>query len=111
VKKLYVLAALLAMFSTSATASERAQVCARYQTEAGWSDSYKVEATITKGSDLNRATSSFDYNAFATYVVIFWSRDEVSVIEMDWPYVTYMDSDGKDQRGRKWQVRKGSICL
>lgn len=97
--------------TTSVTASERATVCAHYQTDDGWSEGYKVEATIAKGTDLNQATSSYNYNGWSQYVVIFWGQDQATVIELDDPYLSSLDSDGKDQQGRRWRVAKTSFCF
>ena len=104
----YLLALFVSLLSLSALASERATVCAKYRADYGWSKGYKVEATITKGTDLNRATGSYDYSPFSTYVVIFWDRDEASIIEMEWPTLSYMGTNGEDQRGVKWEISKGS---
>jgi len=68
----------------SAHASERVAVCARYGVQDGYSHGYTVDATLTNGRELDQATGTFNYDALATYVVIFWSQDEVSVIRMDW---------------------------
>lgn len=92
-------------------ASERVEICAKYRTSSGLSDAYKVEATIIKGYELNQATSSFNYQSLDTYVVIFWDRDEASVIQMESPFVTFMEEKGYDQQGREWQIKKGSFCF
>lgn len=90
--------------------NERAEVCAKYRASNGWSQAYKVDATIIKGYELNQATSTFNYQGFDTYVVIFWGQGEASVIQMELPFVTYVDGTGYDQQGRAWQIHKGSIC-
>src|SRR5688572_24992170 len=87
-------------------AREKVTVCAKYERSDGWSDGYKVEATIAKGSELNQATKSFDYDVLSTYVVIFWDKDEVSVIRMDFPYLGPIGQSGTDQAGRKWEIAK-----
>lgn len=110
-KLAWLLTLLLASVAAPCVASERATICAHYETQDGWSDGYKVEATIATGSEMNQATSSFDYNAFSNYVTIFWGQDQATVIEMDDPYVTAFDSEGKDQEGRHWRVAKTSFCL
>ena len=91
-------------------ASEKATVCARYEAQYGWSKGYKVEATITSGTELNRATRTFDYDSLSKYVVIFWDQDEVTVIKMSWPYLGPIAQQGEDQRGVKWEVSKTTIC-
>lgn len=92
-------------------ASERIEICAKYRTSSGWSDVYKVEATMTTGSELNQATSGFNYQSFDRYVVIFWDKDEASVIQMESPFDTFMEQTGYDQQGREWQIKKGTVCL
>ena len=104
-------AILAIFFSTHAFGKERAQVCAKYRTSNGWSQAYKVDAIIVTGNELNEATGTLYYQGFDTYVVIFWRQDEASVIQMELPYVTYIDETGYDQQGRAWQIHRGSICF
>ncbi len=100
----------LCLFLGIAHASDRIAVCAKYETETGWSKGYQVQATVTTGSELNQATSSFDYAPFSKYVVIFWEQHEASVIELDLPYLSAIGQSGKDQRGRRWEVSTGGLC-
>lgn len=102
---------IFAFIPVSVIAKERAEICAKYRNSDGWSKSYKVEATIAKGNELNQATSSLNYQGFDTYVVIFWDKDEASVIQMESPYVTFLEQTGYDQQGRAWKIKKGSICF
>ena len=53
-KNLLVLGVLL--FLGNALAAEKVTVCAKYRTNSGWSKGYKVDATLYKGAELNRAT-------------------------------------------------------
>lgn len=103
-------ASLLAL-ATVAEAADRLQVCAKYRTGYGWSDGYRVQATKIKGSELNRATGSWEYNSLATYVVIFWDRDQASVIELSWPFLGPMGTEGEDQRGTRWEISTSSLCF
>lgn len=34
------------------------------------------------GTELNRATKSYDYESYSTYAIIFWDKDEASVIKI-----------------------------
>ena len=94
-----------------AHAAEKETVCAKYRADYGWSKGYKVEATILKGGELNQATRTFNYNSLSTYVVIFWDKDQASVIEMNWPYLSPIGQEGEDQRGIKWEIAKTTICF
>lgn len=98
-------------FVSVSSAADREVICAKYETQQGWSQGYKVEATILKGTELNQATKTFDYSAFSTYVVIFWDKDEASIIELDFPYLSAIGQNGKDQQGRRWEVSKGGLCI
>lgn len=109
--KLAIVFAVLLLASSFAFASEHAIVCAKYESQSGWSDVHKVEAIITKGSELNQVTNSFNYQSFSTYVVIFWHHGGASVIEMDSPDLTANGQEGKDQQGLKWEITKTSLCL
>lgn len=91
-------------------AEEQATVCAKYQAGYGWSEGYAMEATIMKGTELNIATSSFDYTAYSTYVVLFWGPGQASVIEMDMPYITTYGTEGTAQNGQIWRIAKTTYC-
>lgn len=106
----FLLVALILVTPIIGAASELVTVCAKYKTNYSWSNGYKIEATVMKGSELNQATSSFDYTSSSTYVVIFWDEDQASIIEMDLPYLGPVGQNGEDQQGRKWEIAKTSIC-
>ena len=110
-KLLQIVSVLLLSIGFSAQAKERAEICAKYRTASGWSNSYKVEATIISGSELNQATSSFNYQSFDKYVIIFWDKDQASVIHMEKAFVTFVEQMGFDQQGRAWLIKKGNICF
>lgn len=103
---------IIALFAMPpAHAADKEVVCAKYKTDSGWSKGYEVEATILKGSELNSATRTLKYNNLSTYVVIFWEKDQASIIEMNWPYLNAIGQEGEDQRGVKWEIAKTSICF
>lgn len=100
------------------------QTCkAKYKKNNGWSDYYNVNVTFMTGSELNNATSSFDYDGFSTYAMIFWDQDEASVIkissltlcgtEVEQSCITNNVTNlvGNDQQGRKWEVCTKSLCF
>ena len=92
--------------------SAQKSICVKYMTGLGWSDGYKVNATIISGSELNTRTKSFNYNSYSTYVVVFWEVGQASILELDY-YSGYISSYGQlatDQRGRRWQVANTNYC-
>jgi hypothetical protein len=91
---------------------DRETVCAKYETEAGWSQGYSVQATIIRGSELNRRTGTLDYAPYSTYAVIFWAQGEASMLELQYysGALSAYGLDAVDQRGRKWHVAKTSYC-
>lgn len=110
-KKLkFFIAILLAVGFATALATSRQKVCAKYWTENGWSKGYEVETTLIKGSELNRVTRSYSHNSTSTYAVIFWAKDQASVIELSWSQVSFAGTDGQDQQGRKWELSTRSYC-
>src|SRR5262245_7018076 len=66
-----------------AVASYREPCRVRYQVEYGWSQTYDVHCVYATGAELNSATSSFRYQVFSTYAVVFWDKGEASVILMN----------------------------
>lgn len=99
---------IISIFYTETIFSaEKESVCAKQGNGHG----YKVEATILNGSELNQETNTSNYLSSAKYVVIFWSQEEVSIIRLDFPFVTIAGTDGEDQQGRKWEISKSSLCF
>lgn len=93
---------LFSLQASSALAHEVTDVCAEY---LGTGKKYKVEANIFTGSELNSKTHSLDYNWLSKYVVIFWGKDQATVIELDSPFgVNVFGVEGKDQQGYRWSI-------
>lgn len=97
-------------FSGSSMASEREEICIKYQKSRGWSKGYAVEGTIVRGSDLNRAVGSFSrFKRFSTYVVVFWDEGEASIFELPrhaYGRVPLIEMVVKDQEDRRWKMKK-----
>ena len=88
------------------------QLCAKYQTQRGWSKGYSIEAQVMSGRVLNSRTSSYSYNSLSTYAVIFWSNEQASIIELSYytgRFSAY-GTRGTDQEGRSWQLAKTRLC-
>jgi hypothetical protein len=99
-------AALCAALVAPAVAigKEQVDVCAEY-TATG--KIYHVTVISTNGSELNEETNTLNYNSLSQYILIFWTQDRASVIEMNGPYfgpAAYAPSDGTDQEGRSWRI-------
>ena len=77
-KKLTVIIFLI-FLSFNAFAYEVLDICATYKNSG---NKYKVEGNIYKGTELNKRTNSYKYNSWSTYVVIFWSNDQASIIKL-----------------------------
>ncbi len=73
--------------SINAFASEVADACATYKNTG---KQYKIKAHIYKGSELNKKTNSSNYDFFSTYVLIFWSDNKASKIELDMFFEHYL---------------------
>lgn len=104
-------AAMVALITHTASASERMDVCARYETESGWSKNYHVQATLIEGSELNDSTKSWRFDSGAHYAVIFWQQHEASVIKLEGGpisgglgAISGHGDYGKDQGDRRWSL-------
>ena len=100
---------LLSIFiSFNTFAYEVLDVCATYSNTG---KSYTVQGNIYSGNELNSKTGSWNYNSWSTYVVIFWSNAQASVIELDYYFgsLCFMGSNGKDQRGYPWTIKEGHL--
>ena len=88
-------------------------LCVKYKRSSGWSNGYQINATVIKGSERNKATHTFNYNTYSTYVVIFWDQGEASILELDYYYgsISVYGHAATDQQGRQWQVSKTSYCF
>lgn len=100
------------------------QTCeVKYQTQNGWSKKYTVDVTFMTGSELNTATKSFKYSSFSVYAIIFWSKDEATIIklktylacgtEVDKSCITNTigNFEGVDQDEDEWSICKDDICF
>jgi hypothetical protein len=69
--------------SISTIQAKYVQTCSvKYMTKDGWSKKYTVDVTFISGTELNEATSSFKYSSYSVYAVIFWSKEQVTVIKL-----------------------------
>jgi hypothetical protein len=115
------LAAALLPQAAQAKFSRDAKV--RYDTSDGRSDWYSVNVIFITGSELNLATTSVKYSSFKSYAVVFWSKEEASVIRLDEPTLfgcgtefkesclpIFGNMKGPDQQGRVWEVCTAMFC-
>ena len=104
--------ALFFLAPIAGLARQQALVCAKMIMPLGWSKAYQVDATIVTGLELGQATGNFTrYQPIATYVVIAWEKDDVSLIQMAVPQLGPLPTRGTDQLGRRWSVSTQSVCF
>lgn len=122
--KLKFVLVLLAFCLLHSLASARyVQTCkAKYKRNYDWSDYYTVTVYFYKGSELNKATSSYDYDSYSVYSVIFWGDDKVTVIQLSGYFScgtevsidcisrSYGNLEGEDQEGRNWEICTKQYC-
>ena len=90
-----------------------------------WSKNYEVDVTFIGGADLNEATKSSDYYIYGIYAVIFWSEEQVSIIDiwnknllsctaytLDCDCINKMSFNfhGKDQTDKYWEICTKNYC-
>lgn len=100
------------------------QTCkVKYKKNYNWSEYYTVDVTFMSGTELNRATKTFDYDGFSTYAIIFWDQDEATVIKIS-SYTgcgtevkqsciinKLSNLEGEDQQGRGWEICTTNYCF
>lgn len=104
------LAAVIAMGgATGAEAQQDMQMCLRYENTG---QKYLVNGALWYGSELTRATGAA-YLQNHLYAVVFWDRNQASVILLDYNVrPTTYGHGGTDQQGQRWSVaRATSSCL
>jgi hypothetical protein len=103
-----------------ALARYREACIVRFESQNGWSTAYKVDCNYITGSELNSATSTFKYDGFATYAVVFWDHGQATVIKLKGYFTcgleagegcvtSYTQILGLDQEGRNWKVCPASL--
>jgi hypothetical protein len=98
-------------------AEYRERCVAEYVTQSGWSDPYKVDCTYMTGMELDRATSTYNYDSLSLYAVIFWGQHQASVIKLNTTNfcgytagscatqtLILLPMEGIDQEGRPWKL-------
>jgi hypothetical protein len=122
-KRIVALFSLFALVTPTVANARHVQTSkVRYETQDGRSKWYSVDVTYLAGAELNTATNSFRYNGFANYAVIFWDKDEASVIKISSFMICGMEltascmpsfgnMKGKDQQGRGWEICTSDLCF
>lgn len=101
---------LIVFFHFPTIAGIKKHLCIKYEASYGWSKGYKVEATVLDGYELYQKTHNIKHFTPSKYVVIFWQPEQVSIIELDFPFIHAMGTEGEDQEGRKWIVSNTTYC-
>lgn len=120
--KILILTLLFISICTNVDAKCRRTATVKYEQQNGWSKKYTVEVTFMTGYELNQATTSYDYDMYSVYAIIFWGEGQASVIKLK----TYLlcgtevtcdcinnsiyDLQGYDQDGDKWNICLGNYC-
>jgi hypothetical protein len=105
-KKL-ILGTLMATLTCQAYSYEVKNVCAKYQTNYSWSQTYSVQTQIFSGQELNQATGTYTkYNFAYYYAVIWWGPGQASIIQLSiyTPGMILFNTSGVDQTGVQWQL-------
>lgn len=122
-KKIFALF-LIFLFALSSAEAKFRQTCkVKYKKEYGWSQYYTVEVTFLSGFELNQATRSYNYNTYSLYAVVFWGKEQASVIKTsstslcgtepkeDCINARVNNLVGEDQEERKWEICTMSYCF
>lgn len=103
----------------AAQARETEQLKARYETRDGPSEWVLTDVSFLTGGELNTLTSTFDYDQFSVYGVVFFASHEAAVIRMESNFQvcttasrqcvwginspSFNTLSGTDKGGRNWE--------
>lgn len=117
-----ILLLLAVLFSWTAEAKYTQTCKVKYRKNYGWSEYYQVDVNFLCGSELNKATRTYNYSSYMTYAVIFWDKNQATVIEIS-SYTgcgstvtkscitnNLSNLEGEDQKGRIWEICTGNFC-
>ena len=120
---IYLLIFLISLTTTSSYAKYRRTATIKYKKEYGWSKTYTVEVNFLTGYELNQATSTYNYDMYSVYAVIFWDKNQATVIKLktfllcgtevteDCIDNSITDLEGTDQDGDKWNICISTYCF
>ena len=93
--------------------------------DGSWSKKYLVEVNFIGGPELNQATQTNNYYVYGVYAVVFWSQEQVTVIDIgndnflsctasnvDCDCINDMTYNfhGEDQNKRYWEICIKDYC-
>src|SRR5271154_6664922 len=115
-KRIFSLLIFFIFFIANCQARYRQTCTVKYFNEDGTSKKYNVDVTFVTGFELNQSTNTYNYDSYSVYGVIFWAKDQATVIKLT-SYTTcanevtkecitnsITDLKGKDQEGRQWAI-------
>ena len=90
-------------------AAENVEICAKYwrPSYCSWSQGYKVNAYLLDATEMNRATGSYNHSYMSKYILIEWENGGYSAIEIPSYESLMLETEAKDQSGRRWRIKKG----
>ncbi|MDY0142408.1 MAG: hypothetical protein RBR97_11005 [Bacteroidales bacterium] len=121
-KKIIILFVCLVILALDANAKYTQTCKAKYKRNYDWSEYYTLDITFMSGSELNKATKTYKYESYSTYAIIFWDKDEATIIkitsytgcgtEVKQNCITNKVSNliGEDQQGRSWEICTRTYC-
>lgn len=121
-KKIFIMLLIL-LLNVLYTYAKYTQTCkVKYKRQYDWSNYLTVDVTFMSGVELNNATKTYKYDSYSTYGIIFWDKDEASIIkvssftgcgsEVTKSCITNktLNLEGEDQVGKNWQICTKDYC-
>ena len=111
-----------AILPSSAEARYTTSASARYTTKEGQSSWAQTNVSFLTGMELNKLTSSLNYDSLKSYATIFFQNGNIAVIKIEEPIIFCgMEFDancvpitgkmkGNDQEAREWETCIGLYC-
>src|ERR1041384_3732847 len=122
-KKRLILSFVIILLLAISANAKYVQTCnIKYKTESGWSKYYTVEVTFMTGSELNKATTTWNYDTWTVYSIIWWANSQCTVISLS-SYLlcgtevtqtcianNIYNLEGKDRDGTSWEICTKGTC-
>jgi hypothetical protein len=98
------------LLSPTVPAAMREPMCARHENINGWSRFYRVDTLVVRGFELNQARGRLQFNPASLFAVLVWDEQRLTAVELDLPVMPPVGQAGRDEVGKRWEIKPGVKC-
>lgn len=88
----------LICFNIEGNAAVRRFCFVQYETQYGWSKSYKMEVTFLTGFELSRNTGNYNFDLYGKYALLWFGEGEVAILKINSYAITGTELNRNDFR-------------